>query len=443
MSNLKTLESLGRDSVVQRTDRYPALGENLFSQVLTKENIAKAWKRVRSNKGKPGIDGITVEEFPEYYRTKWPDILQALWTGEYQPKTVKRVIIEKEDGGERMLGIPCVLDRVIQQAINQVLQPLFDPYFSENSYGFRPEHSPVMAIKQVEEYVKKGYKIAVDVDLSRFFDRINHDYLMSLLGQRIRDKALLKLIGKYLRAGIDDNGKFIENREGVPQGGPLSPLLSNIVLDKLDKELERRGHKFARYADDFIILVKSKRAGNRVLESITRYVEKSLKLKVNDQKSQVVPIDDSKFLGFTFKGKRITVHPKAMQKFKRRVRQLSGRSWGVSMEVKIKELTQYLRGWMLYFGIAVTYQSSVDLDKWIRRRIRMCFWKQWRKPGTKVKNLIKLGVSTKLAISCGITSKGYWHSAKTEGIQIALSNNWLKEQGLISLRDIWISLRYG
>jgi RNA-directed DNA polymerase len=300
---LKTSKSLTRDDSIQRTDKYPALGENLLEKVLTKGNMSRAWKQVRGNKGSPGIDGITVYEFPEKYRPKWAEILSSLRTVTYQPRPVKRVSIEKEGGGERMLGIPCVLDRLIQQAIYQVFLPLFEPQFSEYSYGFRSERSQHMAIKQVQEYVKMGYKIAVDVDLSKFFDTINHDYLMSLLGQKIKDKALLKLIGKYLRVGIDDKGKFIESREGVPQGGPLSPLLSNIILDKLDKELERRGHKFARYADDFIILVKSERAGKRVLASITRLVEKKLKLKVNGQKSNVVPVEESKFLGFTFKRK--------------------------------------------------------------------------------------------------------------------------------------------
>ena len=300
---MKTSKSLTRDDGIQRTDKYPALGENLLEKVLSKENMSRAWKQVRSNKGSPGIDGITIDEFPEYYRPKWGEISNSLRSGTYQPKPVRRVSIEKEGGGKRLLGIPCVIDRLIQQAIYLVLLPLFDPYFSEHSYGFRPGKFQHMAIKQVEEYVRKGYKIAIDVDLSKFFDTINHDYLMSLLGQKIKDKALLKLIGKYLRVGIDDKGKFIESREGVPQGGPLSPLLSNIVLDKLDKELERRGHKFARYADDFIILVKSERAGKRVLASITSFVEKKLKLKVNGQKSNVVPVEASKFLGFTFKRK--------------------------------------------------------------------------------------------------------------------------------------------
>lgn len=300
---MKTSKPLKRDDSIQRMDLYPALGENVLEKVLTKENMSRAWKQVRDNKGSPGIDGITVEEFPEHYRPEWEEIIHSLRSGTYQPEPVKRVVIEKEGGGERLLGIPCVIDRLIQQAIYQILLPLFNPYFSDYSYGFRPERSQHEAIRQVEEYVKEEYKIAVDVDLSKFFDTINHDYLMSILGQRIKDKALLKLIGKYLRAGIYDKGNLIESHEGVPQGSPLSPLLSNIVLDRLDKELEKRRHKFARYADDFIILVKSKRAGERVLGSITRYVEKNLKLKVNGQKSKVVPVEESKFLGFTFKGK--------------------------------------------------------------------------------------------------------------------------------------------
>lgn len=443
MSHLETSCAQTREDVSQHSDKNPVFSENLLEQVLAQENMISAWKHVRSNKGKPGIDGITIEAFPQYLKPHWPAIARALWSGNYQPTPVKRVIIDKPDGGKRMLGVPIILDRVIEQAIAQVLSPLFEPTFSEFSYGYRPKRSAHDAIKQVQQYVREGRSIAVDVDLSKFFDRINHDFLMTQLGKRIRDKTLLKLIAKYLRAGIDDKGTFIESREGVPQGSPLSPLLSNLVLDLLDKELEKRGHKFARYADDFIIVVKSHRAGERVLQSVTQYVEKHLKLKVNDQKSQVGPINQSKFLGFGFAGKKIIIHPRSMHKFKREVRKFSGRSWGVSMQTKIKKLSQYLRGWMNYFGVAMPYQMSVDLDQWIRRRIRMCFWKQWRKPRTKIQNLIKLGVSTVLAISCGISSKGYWHSARTEGIQIALNNKWLIAQGLVSLKDIWISLRYG
>ena len=442
MSNLSAPLSQSCVGEHQRTDKGPALGENLFTLMLSPANLQRAWKQVRCNKGAPGIDGITIEAFPELMRPQWPAIVRQLREGNYQPKPVKRVYIEKEDGSQRELGIPCVMDRMIQQGIAQVLSPLFEPTFSDHSFGFRPNRSGHDAIKQVQHHVKAGYTIAVDVDLSKFFDRINHDLLMTLLSRRIRDKALLRLIGKYLRAGINDRGSHLESREGVPQGGPLSPLLSNIVLDVLDKELEKRGHKFARYADDFIILVKSPRAGQRVLASITRFIEKRLKLKVNDQKSGVVSVTASKFLGFSFKRRNIICHPKAMDKFKRQVRYLTNRTWGVSMETKIEKLSEYLRGWMNYFGIGIRYQQSIDLDQWIRRRLRMCYWKLWRKPRTKIRNLIKLGVSIKLAIDCGLSSKGYWRSAKTKGINMALNDQWLKEQGLLSLRDQWVSLHY-
>ena len=443
MSNLESSQAPPGVDACQRVGKYPALGENLFETMLSSANLQRAWKQVRRNKGAPGTDGITIEQFPKLMRPQWPAIASQLREGNYQPQPVKRVYIDKEDGSQRELGIPCVMDRMIQQGIAQVLSPLFEPSFSERSYGFRPNRSAHDAIKQVQQYVKAGYTIAVDVDLSKFFDRINHDVLMTLLGRRVRDKALLRLIGKYLRAGIHDRGHHLESREGVPQGGPLSPLLSNIVLDVLDKELEKRGHKFARYADDFIILVKSSRAGRRVLASITRFVESCLKLKVNDQKSQVVPVNESKFLGFSFKGRNIICHAKVLEKFKRQVRYLTNRTWGVSMTTKIEKLSEHLRGWMNYFGIGIRFQQSIDLDQWIRRRIRMCYWKQWVKPRTKVRNLIKLGVSTKLAIDCGLSSKGYWRSAKTKGINMALNDQWLKQQGLVSLRDQWVSLKYG
>ena len=443
MSNLETPHAQTRAGAHQRTDKNPALSDTLFEQVLSRANLQRAWNQVRRNKGAPGIDNVTIDMFPDLMRTQWPTIAEQLRDGSYQPQAVKRVYIDKEDGSQRELGVPCVADRLIQQAITQVLSPLFDPSFSVHSYGFRPKRSAHDAIKHVQQDVQSGYKIAIDVDLSKFFDRINHDLLMTLLSRRIQDKALLRLIGKYLRVGIDDQGQRLESYEGVPQGGPLSPLLSNVVLDILDRELEDRGHKFARYADDFIILVKSQRAGKRVLASITRFVEQTLKLKINDQKSGVVPITASKFLGFSFKGRNIICHPKALAKFKRQVRELTSRTWGVSMETKLNKLALYLRGWTNYFGLGIRYQQSIDLDQWIRRRIRMCYWKQWRKPRTKIRNLIKLGVPTKLAIDCGLTSKGYWRSSKTKGINMALNDQWLREQGLISLRDQWVSLHYG
>lgn len=417
---------------------------NLMEQVLHPENLNRAWKRVKANKGAPGIDGLRIDQFMEHYgRGLSLKLVEEIRQGHYQPYPVKRVFIEKDDGGLRGLGIPTVFDRVIQQAIAQVISPLFDPAFSESSFGFRKGRSQRQAIEQVHGYVKEGRRIAIDVDLSKFFDRVNHDLLMTLLGRRIKDKALLKLIASYLRTGIVEDGVLLETTEGVPQGGPLSPLLSNIVLDPLDKELERRGHKFARWADDFVILVNSQRAGDRVLKSITGFIERKLKLKVNEQKSQVVPTSKCRFLGFTFHGKSLKWHPNSLHKFKQKIRILTGRSWGVSMEKRIQSLNTYLRGWINYFGIGQGYQLCIELDYWIRRRLRMCYWKQWRRTWTRITNLMKLGVPKSLAITAGSSSKGYWRNAKTEAVHRALSMEFFADLGLISLRDRWVEIHYG
>ena len=416
--------------------------ENLLDQVLSPDNLNQAWKRVRANKGAPGIDGLPISAFVAHFKEVGRDLIESIRQGDYQPYPVKRVYIEKEGGGWRGLGIPTVFDRVIQQAVLQVISPLFEPGFSEYSYGFRPKRSQHQAVRQVQDYIQAGRKVAVDVDLSKFFDRVNHDFLMTQLGRKIRDKGLLKLIAKYLRTGIVEDGVLHDCREGVPQGGPLSPLLSNVVLDLLDKELERRGHHFARWADDFVIVVGSRRAGERVLASITRFVERKLKLKVNDQKSCVVPVNRCKFLGFSFRGNHLKIHPDALSKFKYKVRKLTGRTRGISMDALIRELTVYLRGWINYFGIAEGYQRCVDLDQWIRRRLRMCYWKQWRKVRTKVRNLLRLGIPLQLAIACGMSSKSYWHSARTEGIHKAITNEFLAKKGLISLRDRWVEIHY-
>ena len=338
--------------------------------------------------------------------------------------------------------VPTVIDRFIQQAIAQVLTPLFDPDFSESSFGFRPGRSATQAVKQVHSIIKAGRRFAVDVDLSKFFDRVDHDLLMTLLGRKVRDKRVLKLIKRYLRAGFIDNQLYQESRVGVPQGGPLSPLLSNVMLDLLDKELERRGHQFARYADDFTILVKSQRAGERVLYSISQFLQNRLKLVVNTTKSRVVKAKDSQFLGFTFGAGRIQWHSSSLQNFKREVRRLTNRNWGVSMRYQIFRLSQYLRGWINYFGIANCYNQCVELDHWIRRRLRMAYWRQWRLVRTKIGNLIKLGVGIQSAVACGRTSKGPCRSSKTPGIQQALSNAYLKAEGLFSLRQGWISLHH-
>lgn len=442
MTDLNTRTPPG-DDATQRTVVKPAFSHDLLEQVLTRANLQAAWARVRANKGAAGVDGMTIDEFPAWARTgHWQSIVDALESGSYFPDPARRVEIAKPDGGVRLLGIPTIKDRVIQQAIAQVLMPIFDPGFSENSFGFRPGRNAHQAVKQVQGIIKEGRRYAVDVDLSKFFDRVDHDLLMTCLGRKVKDKRLLKLIARYLRAGIMDDQQLIESREGVPQGGPLSPLLANIMLDPLDRELERRGHKFARYADDFTILVKSQRAGERLLCSISRYLQNRLKLVVNTSKSQVVKTAHSQFLGFTFRYSRIQVHPKKLEQFKQQIRRLTNRNWGVSMRYQLFKTSQFIRGWINYFGIANCYQLYVDLDHWIRRRVRMAYWRQWRKPRTKVRNLMARGVKVQAAVACGITSKGPWRSSKTPGINQALSDAYLKSEGLYALRDGWIRLHY-
>ncbi len=411
--------------------------EDLLDAVLASDNLARAWKRVKSNKGAPGVDGVTVEDWPAHARAHWPAVREQIEQGRYRPQPVRRVEIPKPDGGKRLLGIPTVTDRLVQQAIAQVLTPIFDPTFSDWSFGFRPGRNAHQAIKQVQAYVKDGYRIAVDLDLAKFFDTVNHDVLMGLLRRTIADKRLLALIGRYLRAGVLV-GEHIEPSDvGTPQGGPLSPLLANILLHQLDQELERRGHRFARYADDLVILVKSQRAGERVMRSITRILHTTLRLTVNPAKSKVAPMSECSFLGFTIKGKKLRWTDKALANFKHRVKELTGRSWGVSMDWRLYKLGQYLRGWTAYFGISQYYQPVPGLDDWIRRRIRMCYWKQWRWARTKIKHLLNLGVSLKTAIQHGVSSKSYWHMARTPAVQQALSNARLKAQGLLSVKDLW------
>lgn len=431
----------GEDAPAGRTHRAlnqdEAKPQDLLDAVLARDNLARAWKRVQSNKGAPGIDGVSVQDWTAHAREHWPHTREQIEAGRYQPQPVRRVEIPKPDGGKRMLGIPTVTDRVVQQAISQVLTPIFEPSFSDSSFGFRPGRNAHQAIRQVQANVKAGRRIAVDIDLAKFFDTVDHDVLMNQLGRSVRDKRLLQLIGSYLRAGVLA-GEHIEASDiGTPQGGPLSPLLANILLHRLDCELERRGHRFARYADDLIILVKSERAAQRVMRSITHYLEGTLKLKVNPAKSKVAPMSECSFLGFTIRGNKIRWTDKAVAEFKRRVRELTGRSWGVSMEHRLHKLGQYVRGWVAYFGISQYYRPVPELDDWIRRRIRMCYWKQWRWVRTKIRHLLNLGVSPKTAIQHAASSKSYWHMARTPGVQQALSNAWLKAQGLVSVQDLW------
>jgi len=320
--------------------------------------------------------------------------------------------------------------------------PIFDPNFSESSFGFRPGRSAHGAVYQVRDYIRQGYRVAVDADLSKFFDTVEHDVLMCRVARRIRDKRVLRLIGKYLRAGVVVEGRRQDTRKGVPQGGPLSPLLSNILLDDLDKELENRGHKFARYADDFVILVKSCRAGERVMAGVTRFLRRRLKLAVNQEKSKVVSTNKLTFLGFTFKGTAIRWSDKAYAEFKRRVRKLTGRSWGVSMPYRYQKLSEYLRGWMGYYGISEYYRPIPEIDHWLRRRMRMCYWKQWRWCRTKVRELTKLGTRLHTAILAGLSRKSYWRLSRTLATQSGMTNQWLKDQGLLSVKELWVNIHY-
>jgi RNA-directed DNA polymerase len=410
--------------------------------VVSRENMRKAWKQVKANKGAPGIDGITIEEFPEYAKTCWDGIKASLLEGTYCPTPVKRSEIPKDKGGVRKLGIPIVMDRTIQQAIAQVLSPVFDPHFSESSFGFRPGRSAHQAVQKVLKLIQRGYAYAVDIDLEKFFDTVDHDALMNRVSRRVSDKGILRLIGKYLRAGVVVKERLNETSKGVPQGGPLSPLLSNILLDDLDKELEKRGHQFARYADDLIVLVKSKRAGERVMESISRFLGKVLKVKVNRDKSKVVKAEESSFLGFTFTRKMLTVSEKAFTRFQSELRRFTGRSWGVSMDYRYWKIRTYLQGWTNYFGVALKYNDAVEVDHWLRRRVRMCYWKQWRRARKRIGELIKLGAPRYHAILTGLSRKGYWHLAKTLSTNCGLGNDYLQKQGLSSIRTLWIGIHY-
>ena len=422
--------------------QQPALNDNLLARVLSPENLHTAWKQVRRNKGAPGVDGITIEKYPQWAKQHWAATRRALEGGYYIPQPVRRVEIPKPTGGVRLLGVPTVNDRVIQQAIAQVLNPLIDPTFSEASHGFRPGRNAHGPVRQIKGFIEEGYRIAVDVDLSKFFDHVDHDLLMNRLSRFIADKSLLKLIGRYLRAGVLIEGERRPTPNGVPQGGPLSPLLANLLLDDLDKRLESRQLRFARYADDFTICVKSTSAGHRVMAWVSRFLTSKLKLVVNEKKSCVVNTNDLHFLGFTFRGKKIRWSEQALNDFKHRLRRLTKRSWGISMLRRLRELRLYIQGWINYFGLSEYYRPLPGLDEWIRRRLRMCYLKQWRRPRTRIRNLIKLGTRTLTAVSLGLSSKGPYRLARTLATQSGMTNQWLAQQGLVSVRELWIKFHY-
>jgi RNA-directed DNA polymerase len=416
----------------------------MLEQLLSRENLLQALKRVETNKGSHGVDGMSVKSLREHIKQNWQTIRQEIEEGVYQPSPVRRVEIPKPSGGTRMLGIPTVIDRLIQQAIAQVLTPLFDPQFSDHSYGFRPKRRGHDAVKEAKAHMTEGYRFVVDLDLEKFFDRVHHDRLMMKLAARVKDKKVLLLIRKYLQAGVMEEGLVKPTAEGTPQGGPLSPLLSNIVLDELDQELEKRGHRFVRYADDCNIYVKTRRAGERVKASVTHFIERKLKLKVNQAKSAVDRPWKRKFLGFSFSENeqpKVRIAKQSLQKAQAKIREITSRKKPMKMEKRIKELNQFLTGWCGYFSLADTPSIFRDMDKWIRRRLRMCLWKQWKLPKTKVKRLLSLGIPKNKAFEWGNTRKGYWRIAGSPILGITLDNQYWKSYGLKSLLDRYTSLR--
>jgi group II intron reverse transcriptase/maturase len=416
----------------------------LLNQILSRENMLQALKRVEQNKGSHGVDMMPVQNLRQHIVENWLSIKEAILKGTYEPMPVRRVEIPKPDGGVRLLGIPTVTDRLIQQAIAQVLSKVYDPTFSENSYGFRPNRSAHDAVRKAKEYIRDGHRWVVDMDLEKFFDKVNHDRLMGTLAKRIQDKPLLKLIRKYLQSGVMINGVVSSTLEGTPQGGPLSPLLSNIVLDELDKELERRGHKFVRYADDCNIYVKSKRAGLRTMANIQRFIEGKLRLKVNEKKSAVDRPWKRKFLGFSFtshKEPKVRIAKESLKRMKNKVREITSRKMPYPMEYRIQKLNQYLMGWCGYFALADTKSIFLELDKWIRRRLRMCLWKNWKKPKTKIRNLIQLGVPQWQAYEWGNTRKSYWRISNSPILHRTLGNSYWRNQGLKSLEARYENLR--
>ncbi len=424
--------------LTQTENQIRANNNQLMEKVVERRNLRKAYKRVRSNKGAPGIDGMKVEELQKFLKINWETIRTTLLEGSYRPQPVRRVEIPKASGGMRKLGIPVVLDRFIQQAIQQVLTPIFEPTFSAYSYGFRPNRSARQAVRQSQDYVKKGRRYVVDTDLEKFFDNVNHDILMNKVHRHVKDKRVLRIIRRYLQAGVMLYGVCVKTEYGTPQGGPMSPLLANIMLTKLDKELEKRGHRFVRYADDFNIYVSSRRAGERVLKSIKTFLGNKLKLKVNETKSAVDRPWKRQLLGFTIlwgENARISLAPRTLKRFKKRIKEITRRNRSESMEERIKKLNIYIIGWSSYFAIAKVRSIYEELDGWIRRRLRACLLKQWKRCKTKLSRLKALGLSEKSAGRIAFSRKKYWRLARTPQTSYAMSNAYWQEQGVKRLVD--------
>jgi RNA-directed DNA polymerase len=438
LEDKEKVQSVSLTSETNQNDRnmYDSM---LLEKILDKDNMNEAFKRVKKKKGSHGIDGLTIDELQEYLKEHGEQLRKDILEGNYAPNPVRRAEIPKEDGKKRKLGIPTVIDRVIQQSITQVLGPIFEKTFSDNSFGFRPQRSCHGALMRCKEYINAGYKWAVDIDLASYFDTVNHDKLIGLIYKEVKDIRVLSLIRKYLQSGVMEYGVVIETDEGVPQGGNLSPLLSNIMLNELDKELTKRGLKFVRYADDCNTYVRSRKSANRVMESITKFIEGNLKLKVNKEKSTVGRPWKLKFLGYTFYtakgGVRFRVHEKSILKLKKSLKELTGRSKVKKIELTYTKLKQKIVGWVNYFKMADMKGLMKQLDAWLRRRIRMCYWKQWKKIRTKYKNLMKLGITKQKAWEHANTRKSYWRTAKSPILDTSITISRLKKAGLISLYE--------
>src|SRR6516225_11747732 len=433
----------GRQEVESRSatrePESPANTRRIMEEICEPENLREALQRVKGNRGSAGVDGMTVDDLSVHLKAHWPAIREQLLSGTYKPKPVRRVEIPKPDGGGvRKLGIPTVLDRFVQQAVMQVLQRQWDPTFPRHSDGFRPERSAHQAVAKAQQYIVAGYGWVVDLDLEKFFDRVNHDKLVGQIAKRVEDKRLRKLSRAFLNAGVMENGLVSPSVEGTPQGGPLSPLLSNLVLDELDRELMRRGHRYVRYADDCNIYVRSERAGQRVMKSITRFIMQKLKLKVNETKSAVARPQERKFLGFSFTDGpevRRVIAPKALDRFKRRVREITRRAKGVSIETTMAELTPYMRGWRSYFGFCETPQELVNLTRWVRLRFRVALWRQWKTPRRRRAALLELGVRPRLARNTACSHRGPRYLAQAKALSVGLSNAYFKSLGLPTLYE--------
>lgn len=415
--------------------------EGLLEKILSAENLNQAYKQVKKNKGAGGIDGMQVDELLPFLRDHKNELLQSLWDGKYRPKPVRRVEIPKENGKTRRLGIPTVVDRLIQQAITQVLSPIFEKQFSDSSFGFRPKRSAHDALRKCQSNITEGYKYVVDMDLEKYFDTVNQSKLIQILSETIREGRVISLIHKFLRAGVMANGLFEESPEGVPQGGPLSPLLGNIMFNECDHELEKRGHRFVRYADDLMIFCKSKRAARRTLDHTLPYIEGKLFLKVNREKTKVSHVNNVKYLGYSFYiyrgGGRLRIHPKSIQKLKDKIREVTGRSNGMGIEERKTKLNQVVRGWTNYFKLADAKILLSQLDEWLRSRIRMVTWKRWKKTKTRFENLKKSGIKEEQAWRWANTRKGYWRIAHSPILTKALSNEKFKRGGYLSFIECY------